>query len=379
MGEHMYLEGLSRVLVGMTKRSSCESIFVDGDDELFYCPPAVGSADDLRTVGTEFPDDDNDLTTVGDDIKRVTKPATANLKDYHSLASVQGVQMLWFELESLLWVLSPKRLYTKVRPSEKHWDASNEASEKFKRQRSLAQYYEAQIRLLAAMCHDQNARCISVVQKMYSYEVIFAVISNDHLPSSTRTVFVELMTHLYVAALPHVPIHTPNTVLVSTDLAHDAILGKNDAESIPQAMPALMGRLRLLKFFSSDYFEASRLTAVETEGEQKFLLAVVNMCKTMTEYGFYGTARGIKDLLINVRTIFRPAFLLSPIFWLMTGFVWYIDSRCFALLIAGICSRKSRKLYFMMDNTRKTHWIILQDTQLQLIHATLSPRSKAAQ
>ena len=69
----------------------------------------------------------------------------------------------------------------------------------------------------------------------------------------------------------------------------------------------LVKRLRLLKFFTSDYLlrgdkqigevgEGARNEThnISNQGEQCFILSLVKMCRCIADHGFYSTAKGIK-------------------------------------------------------------------------------------
>jgi hypothetical protein len=77
----------------------------------------------------------------------------------------------------------------------------------------------------------------------------------------------------------------------------DYVLGS--AQALPQTTKTLMRRLRLLKFFTADYFTSLESAGRKTAGDEQLKLAVTRLCRTMVNHGFYGTAHGIRHYLCD--------------------------------------------------------------------------------
>ena len=115
------------------------------------------------------------------------------------------------------------------------------------------------------------------------------------------------MVHLYISVDPHSRLRVPNWIRLYGDLRNDFILGDGRERALPHAPMKLVKRLRLLKFFTSDYLlrgdkqigevgEGARNEThnISNQGEQRFILSLVKMCRCMATHGFYSTAKGIK-------------------------------------------------------------------------------------
>jgi hypothetical protein len=165
----------------------------------------------------------------------------------------------------------------------------------------VALHYETQIQVLAKMCFGNNVACVQKLQQVFSFELVFAAIENKKLPNSTRAAFVELMIHLYVAVEPHERLRLPNLIRLYGDLRNDVILGDGTETALPHAPKVLIKRLRLLKFFTSDYLssagaEIHNMRDIQT---QHFILALIKMCQFIAQYGFYSNAGDIQIFLCN--------------------------------------------------------------------------------
>jgi hypothetical protein len=338
LGRHMYLEGLPRTLVGFSPRSTGSIFPIDGDltTDLYRCPAAEVTGD-MQGVVTTLGGNGTGAgtgTAGGGGVAAaaaaaaaVARPrSTAEVRAYYGTTPMSADAMVWCQAEHLLWVLEPNRLHPLVfgngeawAPASRRMLADPTLKERFERQVSLARYYEAQVNLMAALCFDGNARCISVIARMFPYELVFVAMSNPRLPSSVRRAFVDVMVNVHVTVHPHAVVQAPRTIRLLSDLKRDYVLGSGGA--LPQTSPENMRRLRLLKFFTSDFFKglesngsssSSSSSNEATPGSassggnggngqsaQTLRLAVTRLCRAMVEHGFYGTAQGIKEYLCN--------------------------------------------------------------------------------
>jgi hypothetical protein len=278
----MYLNGFSRILVGFSPSG------VSDDDE----PNIFTKEEFYRCKPVAFPGKNSSHTRRG---------SVGEIGEWEA--------MNWYPAEELLWVLEPEKLFPSGTDDQPTYDGKGWKEEsrkalkhpRFLHQRAVAEHYETQIGVIANLCFGENVGCVKVGQQMFSFEAVFAAMSNESLPKSTRTVFVELMVHLYVAVSPHQQLKCPNWIRLYNNLKDDFILGDGSDRALPHAPNAVVKRVRLLKYFTSDYLGMSgdRGHVISDHSEQRFVLALTKMCRCLAEYGFYSDAKQIKNFLCN--------------------------------------------------------------------------------
>ena len=212
-------------------------------------------------------------------------------------------------LEELCWVLEPKTLHALVFKKSIKLHASysdggafvsieklnDDERSRFDRQRLLSRWYVAQLNLLSMLAYGENTRCSTVLQTLMPFETCFCGMWNKNLPRLVRTAFTQLMTNLYVAVAPHQRVLTPHLVRQYTDMRADPNLADEDVAALPQTRPELMRRMRLLKWLTADFFTGGSKQVIGDLARNKFVLSLLHLQKTMVQFGFYGTAKGIRD------------------------------------------------------------------------------------
>ena len=288
LGKAMFLEGMSRCLVAFNRVSG-----------IFAKP--VEKAGKLLQV--------NDLTAYAEPSKELTQ--------YHldtpGTPEEQFGELKWVALEELCWVLEPKALHAlvfkkSIKPHAIYRDGGafvsikkldDDERSRFDRQRLLARWYVAQLNLLSMLAYGENTRCSAVLQVLMPFETCFCGMWNANLPRLVRTAFTQLMTNLYVAVAPHQRVFTPHFVRRHAEMRADPNLADEDVAALPQTTPDLMRRVRLLKWLTADFFTGGSKQVIGDLARNKFVLSLLHLQKAMVMFGFYGTAKGIRDFLCN--------------------------------------------------------------------------------
>jgi hypothetical protein len=281
LGKAMFLQGIPQLIVGFNRKTGIFGAGIENEDgggPLLCCG-------DVGTGGSG------------------AEPSE-ELLEYQAGLGVALGDLLWVPLEELCWVLDPLRLHARVfgktrAPFDGVQSLVGDDRERFSRQRLFARWYEAQLKLLAMMSFGENTRCCTVLRNLVPFETCFVGMWNENLPKQIRTSFTELMTNLHVAVSPHRMVHVPRLVRRYVKLREDPDLTDENGMALPQAGPEIMRRLRLLKWLTADFFTDDPRQVIGNEPRNKFVLSLLRLQGTMVGFGFYGTARGIRDFLCD--------------------------------------------------------------------------------
>eukprot|EP00937_MAST-01D_sp_MAST-1D-sp2_P006329 g6329.t1 len=330
LGREMFMRGIPRLLVGFNRESGVFSASDDQPDRsggfranqrsLFRCRPCQreaecdppsnvwpyeeiraapeGSSESMETKVY------HDLDSFMDYMQDLRKEVDEGTVPEEFARRKVSKKYEWVPLEELAWVLEPETKYKAVFGG-RDWDEGDELRDednrkRFENQRHHAMYYNSQIRLLANLAFGQNARCIRALQKLMPFELVYCGMHDENLPMSTRTAFTELMIHLWVAVHPYHELKLPACSRMYNDLARDPLLGGAEG-ALAQASHRHRYNFQLLMFLTSDFF-------VDTDGQKKhakvaerhrLVLANLTLQRTLARFGFFGTAKGIRDYLCN--------------------------------------------------------------------------------
>ena len=92
--------------------------------------------------------------------------------------------------------MEPVRLSMAVRG--KGFDPSEEKSPPFVRQLQLANYFVAQLHLMAEMCQGRSYNCIRELEKSFSYALLVTMSSSMLLPYAAQGASCRLLLALYM-------------------------------------------------------------------------------------------------------------------------------------------------------------------------------------
>ena len=167
----------------------------------------------------------------------------------------------------------------------------------------IYQYFIEFTTLLANLCLNRNYLAIDRVEKIYSFDICYQIISNDYdLP--LKTCFCKLILSLYIDRKPNIKLLLPNRIRIWTEMdanknllltAKLDLAIKYDFEKIKGFVSQYLGQMKLLGCQKSQEKDANELTQ-----------AVLVLCKNMLEFGFYKSTDELDDLL-------------NPLFSLLNG------------------------------------------------------------
>jgi hypothetical protein len=103
--------------------------------------------------------------------------------------------------------MAPERLAHAVAGIEGSWKDIEAAMDdgaraRFLRQKQLATYFAAELRLLAAMCTGRSYNCINTLEKYWPYTALVSMAANSYLPCAVRSGALGFLRALYVDRFP---------------------------------------------------------------------------------------------------------------------------------------------------------------------------------
>jgi hypothetical protein len=215
--------------------------------------------------------------------------------------------VVWTPIEEVLWVLEPLRL----QPPGSAPMRANEG--RFQKQLQLAQYYNAQLRLYGRLAFQESYKCIAELRQQFSFDLLYAMLSNGLLPLSTRSHAAALVTSLYIAAYPYQCVTLPRYVRTFAALSKDVVLvrggGNAATHALPSADAAVINDLFLLECFASSFLDGEMKTLareLERAGGQgeadadallPFQAEVLALLRAMADRGFIASAEALRDSL----------------------------------------------------------------------------------
>jgi len=146
--------------------------------------------------------------------------------------------------------------------------------------------------LLANLCRSRNHWAIDTLEKIYTFDICYQIISNINFASDLRTSFCRLILTLYIDRMPYIKLVLPKRIHIWGEL--------NAEENHLLSTKADTNKFEILKGFVS-----SHLSQIKLEGYQKafetmdneFTQSALILCKNMLEFGFYKTTMDLDDLL----------------------------------------------------------------------------------
>jgi hypothetical protein len=115
--------------------------------------------------------------------------------------------LCFVRVEDLCWPMAPERLAHAVAGIEGSWKDVEAAMDdgaraRFFRQKQLATYFAAELRLLAAMCTGRSYNCINTLEKYWPYTALVSMAANSYLPCAVRSGALGFLRALYVDRFP---------------------------------------------------------------------------------------------------------------------------------------------------------------------------------
>lgn len=179
-------------------------------------------------------------------------------------------------------------------------------------------FLAAQIRLFANLCRDRNMAAVDTLSEHFLNAAdTLACMQDARLPHSVRTALVWYFLCAFVDVDPNVD------VLSETSRAFAwADLCANPSEEAIKDRTLSLGNVRCVLFPPVCAWVLATLRAVrglDTSDRPRnmFLEAVLTLCKTFVDFGYYGAPPDIEDLVAELRVLLdgtrdTPSAALEP-------------------------------------------------------------------
>jgi hypothetical protein len=372
LGKELFDSGMRDIRVSW----SCTDVW-DGelDDTLFYSPTGLGLGTFVRPT-----EESNDLAR---SLKADGFSAPRHLTDYvaaaKTIAKAQNYEpdaaageakREWVRLEELVWPLDPERCYplvfaeqiahekrtggesgatslyhfadswgefkeqvvldSRLTFAEARGADGAEVVETFARHTQIAEYYLANLELMAEMALGRSYNCLHALEHHFSYDLLLTGMTNEALPFSIRRAYTDLVLRLWVDRYPHTPLQVPQEVRVLSEIYERPVdeEGRRWVDQ-PNTLPCFQieennpilkfegekqfvdfytipdgDKFHLLEDFVSDHFNALKLRMVfEDQQKSRFTKAVIGVLEKLSVFGFFadtGEVAEIVDPLIGL-------------------------------------------------------------------------------
>ena len=156
----------------------------------------------------------------------------------------------------------------------------------------VAEYFKTQLYLVADLCLDRNYVSIGILEPLYEYEVMVAMLKDPVLPASFKAPVCRVLRCLYVDRDPQVASQFPRYIRTSVSLNMDSIDDYEEEVDKPMEDINRLYKFALLQKILSDYvhneldlFECDELSAESIE-----------LLQSLVKFGFYENVPQILDI-----------------------------------------------------------------------------------
>ena len=309
----------------MTKGNGDPSILISWQGTSNYEPGALEITalyHDAQTLGlTTLPVEENPV----------------ELQDYLKRAHAANVPRKWVALQDIAWTLDPAHTY----PKRKQWslpatwpeyqalcERDPAVKEQFQHWHAIADYYAGVLNLLHEFSAHRSYRCIELLEKQFSFEMLLAAMADRRLPLQFRTLYAKLLFALYVDRFPNEKLQFPSFLRFHpTWLNGDEEKKEEPGRGTMHAQTEQdVERLHMLVDFISRYFESesgngtSERCGTETD-EHQFAHSLLDIGHYLMCMGLYTSSNKVIDIYLHGICDHN---CLPFAGW---GFIWLFNSR----------------------------------------------------
>ena len=184
---------------------------------------------------------------------------------------------------------SKRKLSIAVKPPSRKLKRNLSARSKtlLERKKQVADYFVAQMYLVADLCLDRNYVAIELLEKLYSFEMLLSILKSKFAPSQFKAPVCRVIRCLYVDREPQVEAKFPRLVKTTASL-HG---GKDSTfQDFHNDSPYTFGLLQLIV---ADYFhngfDATKCDELSAE--------MVDLLLDLIRFGFYSTPEQLQDII----------------------------------------------------------------------------------
>ena len=198
-----------------------------------------------------------DAETIGLPITKIdTNPA--ELQGYLERAHATNSTRMWVALDQIAWTLDPRHMYPTNRglhlpgswqEYQARCRANPKAMQQFHQARAIANYYAGVLALLHEFCSNRSYRCIEMLEKQFSYELLLSAMADQRLPIRYRVLFSNLFYVMYMDRFPYEPMQLPSLVRFDTLSTMEAAPDSNEDGGS-------LRKLATVQSFITEYFES---------------------------------------------------------------------------------------------------------------------------
>eukprot|EP01031_Cornospumella_fuschlensis_P034622 gene34622-41926_t len=154
----------------------------------------------------------------------------------------------------------------------------------------VAEYLNTQLFLVADLCLDRNYVAIGILEHMYEYDLLVAMLKMDvTIPSKFKAAVCRILRTMYVDREPHVAAKFPQYIRVSPSLAEDAdFYIEEDVTSIAEQY-----KFALIQQIISDYINQE----LDPENCDELSAEMLDLLYALVDFGFYTTGPQIVGVL----------------------------------------------------------------------------------
>lgn len=163
----------------------------------------------------------------------------------------------------------------------------------------VAEYFIAQLYLVADLCLDRNYVAINVLENLFEYDVLLTMLKNIQLPHSCKAAVCKVVRCLYVDREPQVATKFPRYIRTSVSLGVEQQQTSSSSNSMPLDLEADSELLHVqYKFALLQKLVAEYLTeSLDLHKCDDLSIEMLQLLKALVEFGFYSTVPQILDVM----------------------------------------------------------------------------------
>ena len=155
------------------------------------------------------------------------------------------------------------------------------------RKKQVADYFVAQMYLVADLCLDRNYVAIELLERLYSFEMLLSILKSKFAPSQFKAPVCRVIRCLYVDREPQVEAKFPRLVKTTAALKGKQVSTFQDFHN---GNPHCFGLLQLIiSDYFHDVFDASNCNELSAE--------MVDLLLDLIRFGFYSTPEQLQDII----------------------------------------------------------------------------------
>ncbi len=155
----------------------------------------------------------------------------------------------------------------------------------------VAEYFRTQLYLVADLCLDRNYVSIGMLEPLYAYDVMVAILKNETIPSSFKAPVCRVLRCLYVDRDPQIaskfPRYIRTSVSLNTEKSDELETVSNQEEDAKQYKFALIQKL--LSDYVHNHLDLAYCDELSAES--------IELLQALVKFGFYEKVPQILDIL----------------------------------------------------------------------------------